>query len=360
MLPDFITYRILMIILTLVIVPILIRAYYKTRYNNYLWLIFSIFFIFMASSFEILGAISPNLEQALYYYYIASIFNSLIYFFATIFLVSNSDEKIKNISLLLISGFLTTELYETFRNPLLVKYENGLWILLQVRSSLAYFSRGLMLIISTLVLTFYMILYIRRTIIKKRKITASIFELVLITIITVDGFYLTFTSLTGQPLNQLLIAAMGLIAVAIVVIIVATDPYLFVFFRGLIKSIFIFRDDGILLSDIYISGNFGQNVSLLANFLSAIAEFGTETIFSHQKLDLIKFQHDVLLIIPYRNVLLAVIGENLGEDLKPLSQSFLKKYYEKFERIINSDILEVPDDKEVRELFLRELGEVIL
>ena len=126
------------------------------------------------------------------------------------------------------------------------------------------------------------------------------------------------------------------------------------------KVILIFRNDGVLLGDIKIKElTTNREDLLLGNLLAAISNLGMET-FLRDQIDSIQFKGNTILIEMFENLYITIIGSNLPRNIKKMLREFLEKFYHKFKQIIEVKVITVPRERDVHELFEKELGQIIL
>jgi len=314
--------------------------------------------ILISSIFEIISSLATSLEIASIMYSYTAVIRSFIFLLTGFFLISYSDRLIKYFSISFVSFLFSIEVVETVRRPVVIENVNNFWIVISARSSLAYLSRTTLLFFSLLIFIPYLIIYIRRTKIERRKYLATTFVITLVITLVLDGIML----LESYPIiDQAPPALTELLIIATVLIIMLLDPYFFVFFRGKIKYILVYREDGVLLADIQIQkDSFKNKHILIGNLLAAISNFGTEIIFHERRLDYIKFEEDVVIITPYQNIYAAVIGEEIHESIKGLLLTFLKKFYNEFQEQITRETYIVPNREKIIQLFMKNIGWAIL
>ena len=332
----------------------------KTKYNNYLIFTLGVSATFLGSILEIVAAHASTYQEAELLYLLTGLIYTSSYLFMALFLANTFDSSVRDVALLMIGGGYFIEIMETIVTPISLKYSNNLWLITSVRGYIAYLARGIMLFIIITIFSVYLIGYIKRTIIKARRYLAIILFTALILILLGDGVYIYMLTSAGHPINQGFFAIIGLFNMIFLGIIIFIDPYLLVFFKGKVKLILIIRDDGVLLSEITLTKGKRFNVALIANLIIAITEFGKEMIFQKQSLEYIVFQKEQVVIVPYRKVSLAIIGENIPKSIKGFALDFLREYYRKFYENIEGRELFIPDEKEVFDVFIRELGRVVL
>ncbi len=332
----------------------------KTKYNNYLIFTLGVLTTFLGSTLEIAAAFSSSYQEAELLYLLTGLIYTSSYLFMSLFLANTFNTPVRDSTFLIIGGGFFIEVMETLINPVNLKYSDNLWMITSVRSYIAYLARGIMLFIITLIFSVYLVGYIKRTIVKARKYLAIVLFIELILILLGDGVYVYLLTSVGHPINQGFFAIIGLFNMIFLGIIIFIDPFLLVFFRGKVKLILIIRDDGVLLSEIALAKEKRLNVALIANLIIAITEFGKEMIFQKQSLEYIVFQKEQVIIIPYRKISLAIIGEDISENIKGFALDFLREYYRKFYENIEGRELFIPDEKEVFDVFIKELGRVVL
>ena len=353
-------FRFLEAILSSLIIFTTFKIYVKTSHRNYLVIVLSFTILAIGSTLEVLAITAPTKIQSLQLYMYTAVAYTLTYAFMIIFLALTFDEKIREIAFILIGGFSSLELFETIRNPIELTNINGLWILESARSETAYLSRSLMMLIIVFVFSIYLFDYIKRTLNKKRKLYAITLITISFLSIIVNGIYLLTESLSNNPINQVFASTFGFLFSLVLWAIIWLDPYMFVFFRGKVNILLVYRDDGVLLSEIPLQKKLDLSYSLIASFITAVSEFGREVIYGKQNLDHINFEEERVFIVPYKNIYAAIVGEGLNPEMKGFVREFLRAFYEEFEDYINSDVLIIPDEKRVYELFMQSLGRVIL
>ncbi|MGQ4892046.1 MAG: hypothetical protein ACP6IP_06110 [Candidatus Njordarchaeia archaeon] len=354
---NFVLYRLIVIIVSILLILSIGNFYKRTKFANYLLLEIMISIVAISSLFEVIASLSTSYNSAFIWYNITAISRTLIIFLIGVFFVSYSEGAVKKFSYFVVSSLATIEILESMLNPPVLRKIGFMWYVISARSYLAYSARTTLLIFSLIVFIYYLIIYIRRTQLKTRRLLA-IFMVASISFLSIgDGFVL----LSSYPrINQLLPALAELGLIITIFVIIAMDPYFLIFFRGQSGSIIIYRDDGVLLANIELRGGDYQKSLLTANLLSALSNYGAELLFRQEELQKIMFGEDTVIIVPYREIRAAIIGKRLHESIKNYVILFLKEFYKIYETNIVKGVYIVPSDKSINELFMKTIGTIIL
>ena len=354
---NFILYRIIIIIISSFLLLSIGSFYKRIKFTNYILLELIVLTVAASSFLEIIAALSSSYATAFFWYNVTAISRTFIIFSIGIFFVSYSGEYVRGASYFIVSSLATIEVLESIIHPLSIKKIGFMWYVISARSYLAYSARTTLLIYSLVVFLVYLVVYIRRTRLKQRRLLAIFIAMVTSFLVVGDGLIL----LTSYPkISQFLPALAELGLIITIFIIIAIDPYFLVFFRGVPKSIIVYRSDGVLLANMELEKTEKSMALLVANMLSALSNYGAEVLFKQEELQKIMFGEDMVIVIPYREIRAAIIGKRLHESIRNYILLFLKEFYEIYKTNIVKGIYIVPNDTSINKLFMETIGGIIL
>jgi len=320
-------------------------------------LLLTILFVIIGSLLEINALLANTYDAAYLYYKMASIFYTFTYLSLSVFIVYQIKSNVRDPSLLIVASLFTLELVETIRYDFKIIFKDNFWVLVRARSFIAYLARTIELLYVMIIFAILLFVYSKRTKLFGRKILSI---MILVTLLFSIGANTILFIITYPNVNQIVSALTLIPSTFSVLFIIAYDPYFFVFWQGEIYQILVYRDDGILLFDIHLKEGIRHQTLLISTFLTAITEFGSELLFGKERLKHITFGETIITLFPYKSLYMAIIGKNVSEKISKFAKIFLQKVYQRFEPVIESALVEIPDKKMVEEVFMEELGKVIL
>ncbi len=335
----------------------MLKVYWENRYISFLILIVISLLFSIASILEVFSGLALNEATAFSLYLSTALIRSVMMFSLGLFFILLSEEKIKYLSISMISVFATIEIWETIKNPFIVKKAGGSWVVLTVRSPIAYISRTMLLTLAFIVFSFYTYRFLKRTRNPNRKFYTHAIILGLILMLFFDGAnYIYSYPIIDQNISALVEFYMTTSLLAIGLL----DPFLYLFFMGEVKSILIYRSDGVLLAEYNVQEEKTEidNI-LLGNLLSAIVYLGMETFF-YEKVDYIRFEGNLMIIENYKNLYATIIGKNIHLGIRRHLKKFLKEFYNTFKNNIESEVIVIPNKEKTEKLFKEILEPIIM